>query len=520
MPATTSSTRTEAVTMEDEPILEVQGVTKHFAGVMALEDVSLSLMPGEVHALVGENGAGKSTLIKVLTGVYRPDEGELRFGGEPVSFSSPRAAQDAGISTIYQEIDLIPLRSVAQNIFLGREPRTRLGLTDRRRMRRESAEVLDRYGLDVDPGSTVRSLGLGVQQMVAIAKAVSREAKVVIMDEPTSSLEGREAQHLFEVIQKLREDGVAVLYVSHRLDELYEICERVTVLRDGKLVHTGALEELPRLELIAMMLGREAGEIEEQEARAGHEASDVGEPVLVARDLSDHPRVRSVSVEVRRGETVGLAGLMGSGRTETAKAIFGAEPLDNGTVELEDRAVRLRSPADAVPQGLAFLPEDRKADGIFPGLSIRENIVAAALPRLSKRGVVSRAATDKLVDTFMERLDIKASSPDQPVGELSGGNQQKVLVARRLCTEPKILILDEPTRGIDVGAKAEVQGLISELSEQGLAVLMISSEPEEVVQASDRVLVLRDGALVETLSGDELTEDRIVHAIAKERADG
>jgi galactofuranose transport system ATP-binding protein len=502
--------------MADEPILEVRGVTKRFSGVVALEDVSFALQPGEVHALVGENGAGKSTLIKVLTGVHRPDEGEVRFDGEVVSFSSPRAAQDAGISTIYQEIDLIPLRTVAQNIFLGREPRTRLGLTDRRRMHRESAEVLDRYGLDVDPKSTVRSLGLGVQQMVAIAKAVSREAKVVIMDEPTSSLEGREVQRLFEVINRLRDDGVAVLYVSHRLDELYELCERVTVLRDGQLVHTGGLEDLPRLELIAMMLGREASEVEEQEAQAGADdgPSDVGEPVLVARELSDHPSLRGVSIEVRRGETVGLAGLMGSGRTETAKAIFGAEPPDKGTVEVEEQAVRLRSPADAVPRGLAFLPEDRKADGIFPGLSIRDNIVAAALPRLSKRGVVSRAAADKLVDTFMERLNIKASSPDQPVGELSGGNQQKVLLARCLCTEPKILILDEPTRGIDVGAKAEVQTLISELSEQGLAVLMISSEPEEVVQACDRVVVLRDGAVVGTLTGEELTEDRLVETIA------
>jgi len=500
----------------EQPIFEVQSVTKRFSGVVALEDVSFALQPGEVHALVGENGAGKSTLIKVLTGVHAPDEGEVRFDGEKVSFSSPRAAQDAGISTIYQEIDLIPLRSVAQNIFLGREPRTRLGLTDRRRMRRESAEVLDRYGLDVDSKSTVRSLGLGVQQMVAIAKAVSREAKVVIMDEPTSSLEGREVQRLFEVINKLREDGVAVLYVSHRLDELYELCERVTVLRDGGLVHTGELKDLPRLELIAMMLGREVGEVEAQEAQArdGDGTRDMGEPVLVAHELSDRPALREVSVEVRRGETVGLAGLMGSGRTETAKAIFGAEPPDQGSVRVEDREVKLRSPADAVSQGLAFLPEDRKADGIFPGLSIRENIVAAALPRLSKRGVVSRSAADKLVDTFMERLNIKASSPDQPVGELSGGNQQKVLLARCLCTEPKILILDEPTRGIDVGAKAEVQALISELSEQGLAVLMISSEPEEVVQACDRVVVLRDGAVVGTLTGEELTEDKLVETIA------
>jgi monosaccharide-transporting ATPase len=511
----------------DEPIIEVQGVTKRFAGVVALEDVSLELRPGEVHALVGENGAGKSTLIKVLTGVHRPDEGEVRFAGERVAFSSPRAAQDAGISTIYQEIDLIPLRTVAQNVFLGREHRTRLGLTDRRRMRRETAEVLGRYGLEISADAPVRTLGLGVQQMVAIAKAVSREAKVVIMDEPTSSLEGREVRRLFDVIGKLREDGVAVLYVSHRLDELYELCERVTVLRDGRLVHTGELEGLPRVELIATMLGREVGEVEAQEearTAAGADGSgDVGEPVLVARGLADRPAPRDVSLEVRKGETVGLAGLMGSGRTETAKAIFGAEPPDEGTVEVDDREVKLRSPADAVPQGLAFLPEDRKAEGIFPGLSIRENIVAAALPRLSKRGIVSVSAADELVKTFMDRLHIKASGPEQPVGELSGGNQQKVLLARCLCTEPKVLILDEPTRGIDVGAKAEVQALISELSEQGLGVLMISSEPEEVVQACDRVVVLRDGAVAGTLSGDDLTEDALVRTIAgdgEERADG
>ena len=489
---------------------------KHFGGVLALRDVSLDLRPGEVHALVGENGAGKSTLIKVLTGVYRPDAGDVCFDGERMSFGSPRAAQDAGISTIYQEIDLIPLRTVAQNIFLGREPRNRLGLIDRARMRRESGEILGRYGLDVDVDVPARSLGVAVQQMVAIAKAVSRQAKVVVMDEPTSSLEGREVRQLFEVIAKLKAEGVAVLYVSHRLDELYELCERVTVLRDGEVVHAGKLDDLPRLELIAAMLGREVSEVEAQAAQAhGADGSGRGrDPVLEARDLSDRPAPRDVSLTVHRGETIGLTGLMGSGRTETARAIFGANPPDHGTVLLEDRELKLRSPADAVPEGLAFLPEDRKADGIFPELSIRDNIIAAALPRLSKRGVFSRKAADELVETFMKRLKIKASSADQEVGELSGGNQQKVLLARCLCTEPKVLILDEPTRGIDVGAKVEVQTLIAELADQGLGVLMISSEPEEAVESCDRVLVLRDGAVVGMLEGEQLTEDRLVQAIA------
>jgi ribose transport system ATP-binding protein len=499
---------------ERDNILEVRGVTKRFPGVLALDDVSFGLGTGEVHALVGENGAGKSTLIKVVTGVHRPDEGEIFFAGERVSFASPRAAQEAGISTIYQDTNLVPLRSVAQNIFLGREPRNRLGLTDMARMKREAEQLLGRYGIEADVTVPVRSLGVGVQQMVAIAKAASLDTRAVIMDEPTASLEAREVETLFRVVRQLREDGVGVLYVSHRLEELYEICERVTVMRDGKVVHTGDLEELPRLQLIAAMLGREAPEVEERLSSPTAREHATGELVLEARGLTAHHAPRDVSLEVHAGEVVGLSGLLGSGRTETAKAVFGARHLESGTVSVEGEQVDPGSPTEAIKNGLAFVPEDRKAEGIIPGLSVRENIVAAALPRLSHGGLVSRKEQDGLVERFMDRLGIKASSPDQPVGELSGGNQQKVMLARWLCMEPKVLILDEPTQGIDVGAKAEVQRLISELADDGLGVVMIDSEPEEIVEGSDRVIVLRDGGVVGTLSGGELTEENLVHMIA------
>ncbi len=502
------------MTQQEAPILEVREVTKRFPGVVALDSVSFQLRAGEVHALVGENGAGKSTLIKVITGVHHPDGGKVLFDGQEVSFASPREAQEAGISTIYQEINLIPLRSVAQNVFLGREPRTSFGLTDTGRMNREAAELLDRYGIEADVTAPVRSLGTGVQQMVAIAKAVSMEARVVIMDEPTSSLEAHEVETLFRVIRQLREDGVGVVYVSHRLEELYEICERVTVLRDGKVVHVGDLTELPRLELIATMLGREVPESEQRTAAYKAREATTGEPVLKAQDLTAHHAPKGVSIDVRRGEVVGLAGLLGSGRTETAKAIFGAQPLESGTVEIDGKNVNPDSPGEAIKSGLAFLPEDRKAEGIIPDLSVRENIVAAALPRLSRGGFVSKKEQDELVERFMTRLNIKASSPDQPVGELSGGNQQKVMLARWLCLEPKVLILDEPTQGIDVGAKAEVQQLIAELAEGGLGVAMIDSEPEEIIEGSDRVVVLRDGTVAGTLSGDELNEQNLVRMIA------
>ncbi|MFF1395056.1 sugar ABC transporter ATP-binding protein [Streptomyces sp. NPDC058287] len=497
-------------------VLTVRGLSKSFPGVRALDDVDLTLHAGEVHALIGENGAGKSTLIKVLTGVYRPDAGDITFQGRPVSFATPLEAQHAGISTIYQEVNLIPLLSVARNLFLGREPRNRFGLLDFGRMHREAEETLRAYGVRVDVRQPLRTLGVGAQQMVALARAVATDARVVIMDEPTSSLEPREVETLFEVIRRLRADGIAVIYVSHRLDELYAMCDTVTVLRDGCRVHTGPLADLDRLTLVSTMLGRDLGEVRSEgltKFTGDHHAAD-SEPVLSAKDLTVPHKLHGVSLDIRPGEVVGLGGLLGSGRTETAKAISGALASKAGSVTVAGVPLRAGSTPAAIRAGISLLPEDRKSEGIVPGLSVRENIALAALPRLSRFGLVSEAQVDKIVDTFVKRLRIKASSPHQKVGELSGGNQQKVLLARWLAMNPKVLLLDEPTRGIDVGAKAEVQKLVDELAEDGLGVLLISSDLEELIEGSDRVVVLKDGAVVGELTGDDVTEDKLMQTIA------
>jgi ribose transport system ATP-binding protein len=498
------------------PIAELVGVSKRFPGVLALDNVSITLAPGEVHALVGENGAGKSTLIKLLTGVYTPDAGEIRYAGQPVSFRLPMDAQAAGISTIYQEVNLLPRMSVASNLYLGREPRGRFGLIDHRRMYADAAALLSRYGIDVDVRAPLQSLGLGAQQMVALARAVSVDARVVIMDEPTSSLEPREVDTLFRVVRDLRGQGVAITYVSHRLDELYRVCDRVTVLRDGRVVHTGPLAELDRLRLVSLMLGRDVAEVRRHGLTRFSESHTAAadEPVLRVRDLTRRHVLSGVSFDVRPGEVTGLGGLLGSGRSETAKAIVGALPVERGEVTVAGRRLRRLSPAAAIRAGISLLPEDRKAEGIIPELSVRENIVLAAMPRLSRVGVVSRAQQDRVVDLFMKRLRIKAASPDQKVSELSGGNQQKVLLARWLCLNPKVLLLDEPTRGIDVGAKAEVQQLIDDLAQEGLAVVLISSDLEELVEGADRIVVLRAGAVVDELTGDDVSESHLMAAVA------
>ncbi|MFW6695045.1 sugar ABC transporter ATP-binding protein [Streptomyces sp. MAR4 CNX-425] len=504
---------------ERPAVLTVRGLTKRFPGVLALDGVDFTARAGEVHALVGENGAGKSTLIKVLTGVYQPDEGELTYRGERAAFATPLAAQQAGISTIYQEVNLIPLMSVARNLLLGREPRRRGGLIDFGRMHRESERMLLDYGVRVDVRRPLAELGVGAQQMVALARAVSASGRtdVVVMDEPTSSLEPREVDTLFGVIGRLRAEGVAVVYVSHRLDELYAVCDAVTVLRDGRLVHTGPLAGLDRLRLVSLMLGREAGEVSAEgttKFSGGRHDGRAGEPVLRAEGLTRRHELHDVSLDIRPGEVVGLGGLLGSGRTETAKAVAGALPLSAGRVTVAGAPVRTGSTPAAIRAGISLLPEDRKSEGIVPGLSVRENIALAALPRMSRYGLVSESRIDAVVETFVSRLRIKAASPHQKVGELSGGNQQKVLLARWLAMQPRVLLLDEPTRGIDVGAKAEVQKLVDELAEDGLGVLLISSDVEELIEGSDRVVVLRDGAVVGELTGDDVTEDRLMEAIA------
>jgi monosaccharide-transporting ATPase len=509
-----SSVASVTTAQEKVPTVSVRGASKRFAGVTALSDVSIDLWPGEVHALVGENGAGKSTLIKLITGVYQLDGGEVRYRGEVAHFRSARESQLAGIQTIYQEVHLAPQLSVARNVFLGREPH-RFGSIDLRRMNRESEAILKQYGIVADVRRPLGALGLGVQQMVAVARAVSADAGVVIMDEPTSSLEPREVDRLLDVVRLLKDNGVAIVYVSHKLDEIFRACDTVTVLRDGKLVSTGPVASINRLQLISRMLGRDAADLETSRTQFGGGGEIADEkPVLQARSLQRKFVLEDISLVVRPGEVVGLAGLLGSGRSETAKAIFGALPLDSGTVALNGEPYARNTPASRIRSGVAMLPEDRKEEGLIPGMSIKDNICLASLEQLSKGGFVSRKKQSEIVDVFMKRLRVKASGPDQKVRELSGGNQQKVLLARLLCLHPKVLLLDEPTRGIDVGAKAEVQALIAELAEKGLGVVLISSELEEVVEGSDTVLVLRDGAALGSLFGDEISEDAIMNMIA------
>jgi monosaccharide-transporting ATPase len=478
-------------------LLETRALGKSFGVVAALRDVSFGLRAGEVHGLMGENGAGKSTLIKLLTGFHQPSSGEIRLDGRPVSFDSPRAAQAAGVAAVYQEINLIPERSVAANIFLAREPRQFGLLTDTAKMVAESAEILGRYGLAIDPRRPLRTLGLGLQQMVSIARVVSLGAQVVIMDEPTSALAGAEVDILYGVVEQLRQEGRGIIYVSHRLSECYRLCDRLTVLRDGRMVESAATADLPRARLVAAMLGRESGAGGPAAPRpvAAVTAAAPAEIALSVRGLSWRTRVRDVSLSVRRGEILGLVGLLGAGRTETFKAIFGAETPDRGEVEIDGRRLTHARPANTIRRGLAFLSEDRRSEGIFPKLSVRANLTAAVLPRISRFGIVSRRRQTALVTRYIRELGIKTAGPEALISELSGGNQQKVLIGRALATEPRVVMLDDPTRGIDVGAKAEVHRTIRALAGQGLGVIVTSSEVEEVLELSDRLIVLNEGAV-------------------------
>lgn len=493
----------------------MRDIDKRFQGVHALASASLEVLPGEIMALVGQNGAGKSTLIKVLTGAYTKDGGRITLAGETIDFASPQAAQRGGISTIYQEINLIPFRSVAENIFLGREYR-RFGLLDWNRMNSEAAELLRRFAVEIDVRRPLMDFSTAIQQMVAIARAVSFKAQLVIMDEPTSSLDEREVDVLFAVMRGLRNEGVAVIFITHRLDELYQVCDRVTVMRDGRTVMVSRMADVDKLHLISALLGKDLETVRSHTTGFSAAAAKAGDEVLSATGLRIGRRVRDARVVVKSGQIVGLAGLLGSGRTETARAIFGADPADSGTIRLLGKEVHPREPAEAIALGVGYCSEDRKAEGIIPDMSVRENITLAILPRLVKMGIVDEARQLAIVDKFMSRLAIKASSVEQKIRELSGGNQQKVLLARWLCTDPRLLILDEPTRGIDVGAKAEIQSLIRELADQGLGVLMISSELEEIVEGADHVFVLSDGHTVVDLPHTQANASAIMTAMAHE----
>ena len=499
-----------------DELLAATGICKAFDGIPALRDAQLRVRVGEVHGLIGQNGAGKSTLIKILSGAQLADSGQVLLSGSPTHFANPIAAQAAGIATIHQEISLVGLRSVAENIMLGREPR-RFGFwLDREAMSRQAQTLLGGFGLTVDVTRPLAAYNIATQQLVAIARAVVSRARLVIMDEPTSSLDDREVETLFGVIRRLKADGVAVVLISHRLDELYAMCDRVTVMRDGSTVMQEALSKVTKLQLVAVMLGRSAEEVAQagQTAFTRRHTPSAAAPLLQAQNLATGTRLRNVSLQVNQGEIVGLGGLLGAGRTETARALFGADSLISGTVEM-DGIRNWRTPREAIAAGIGFCPEDRKLEGIVADLSVRENLTLALLPRLARMGVVDAAEQGRIVDKFIAALRIKTTSHEQPIRELSGGNQQKVLLARWLCMQPRLLILDEPTRGIDVGAKAEIQRLIDSLAREGLGVLMISSEMEELVEGCSRVGVLHDGVSVALLEGPNLTQSKLMSAMAQ-----
>ncbi|SNB72306.1 monosaccharide ABC transporter ATP-binding protein, CUT2 family [Arboricoccus pini] len=501
--------------MASHPLLSMQAIDKRFGVVPALRASFLEVEEGEVMALIGENGAGKSTMIKVLNGFCQKDAGEITFDGRPWQAASPQEAQRNGISTIFQEINLIPFRTITENIYLGRELKHRGGFLAWRRMHEGARRLLEAFGVDIDVGAPLGQFSTAIQQMVAIARAISFEAKLVIMDESTSSLDEQEVQVLFQTIRRLKAQGVAVVFVSHKLDELYAVCDRVTVMRDGKTVAVASMAEMDKLRLVATMLGRDLAEVRRQGATAFSEAArPPGAELLSVDSIAVSPKVKEASVSVRAGEIVGLAGLLGSGRTETARAIFGAEPHQAGRISFEGKPQHFADPRQAIAAGLGFCSEDRKHEGIIPRMSVRENMTLALLPALARSGIVNEREQRRIVLRFIKDIGIKCASAEQPIRELSGGNQQKVLLARWLCMNPKLLILDEPTRGIDVGATSEIQKLVRRLANDGLGVLMISSEIEEILEGADRIFILRDGRTVGQMSRADASEATLMAAMA------
>lgn len=494
-----------------EPLLRMTGIDKSFPGVHALDSVDITVYSGECVALIGENGAGKSTLMKVLSGVYQPDGGEIVFAGQPVTMHSPREAQAHGISIIYQEFNLMPNLTVAENVFIGREPNSG-GFVNRRQMEADTQTLLTALGVSLDPQAVVRDLSVAEQQMVEIAKALSYDAQLVIMDEPTSALTDREVVSLLRIVNTLKARGLGVIFITHRLDEIYYICDWVTVLRDGRNAGEIPISAATPEIIVRMMVGRNIADLYEKTAPAYDPAAL---PVLEVRGLSRTGSVRDaaqivlseVSFTVRAGEIVGLAGLVGSGRTEVARSIFGADGFDRGEILIDGQPVTIRTPRDAIRHGIGLVPEDRKLQGLVLSLAVRENITLPSLGSIVRFGFVQAAAEAKVAKRFVDALRIRTPSFEQKVLNLSGGNQQKVVIAKWLALRPKMLILDEPTRGIDVGAKAEVHHLIAELASQGVAVLMISSELPEILGMSDRVLVMREGRIVADVARADASEE-------------
>jgi ribose transport system ATP-binding protein len=495
-------------------MLTVQNITKKFSGVVALENVCLEFHGGKVNAVIGENGAGKSTLMKILSGVYQDFEGQILFKGRPVSFANPREAQDCGIAIIHQDLNLIPFLSIRENIFLGREITTFWGTLDVRQMRRKTKSLLDRLKLAVDPDTLVAELKVGQQQVVEIAKALLLDSEVIIMDEPTSAISESEVEVLFDIMEDLRRENKVIVYISHKLDELFKIADRYIILRDGRSIESGDMAGIDQDTIIHKMVGREIRIIRKQTKGLDHEPLLSVEnlclkhPVRVQEDL-----LRQISFAVGRGEIVGIFGLMGAGRTELLETIFGLHPkTSTGTIRMEQREVRFSSPIDAIRAGMGLVPEDRKKDGLVLGMDVKENISLAVLPGIETAGILSNSRELRLAEKYIGELKIKTSSASQAAKNLSGGNQQKIVLAKWLATKPKVLMLDEPTRGIDINAKNEIYKLIMQLAEEGLGIIVVSSELPEVLAISDRILVMAEGYMTAEFRVEDATEDNILKA--------
>ena len=495
--------------MQNDVVLTMRGICKSFPGTRALHNVDFTLRKGEIHALMGENGAGKSTLIKVLTGVYEKDSGSITVDGKDAHIRSPQDAQNAGISTVYQEITLCPNLTVAENMFIGRSEGALIHWNEREK---RTAEILASLGIPARPKQELSGCSLAVQQMVAIARAVDMQCKVLILDEPTSSLDEKEVEMLFGLMRDLKSRGVGIIFVTHFLEQVYAVSDRITVLRNGELVGEYVVEDLPQVELVAKMMGKDLNDLADLEQVGAKSAG--GENIVYEAEKLSSTESRPFDFHIRKGEVNGFTGLLGSGRSESVRAIFGADRVTGGTVKMDGKAVKISKPHDAMKAGIGYLPEDRKRDGIIADLSVRENIILALQVMKGFFHPMSRKETEQFADEYIKTLKIKTASQDTPVGSLSGGNQQKVILARWLLTHPEYLILDEPTRGIDVGTKLEIQKLVLKLAEDNVSVTFISSEIEEMLRVCSRLIVMRDRKIVGELTGDDLTQATVMKTIA------
>ncbi len=499
--------------MEKNVVLTMRNIGKTFPGVKALSGVDFTLRKGEIHALMGENGAGKSTLIKVLTGVYDYEIGEIRVDGidEPIINHSTQEAQNRGIATVYQEVNLCPNLTVAENLFIGREPRNKLGFIDWKKMNKAAKKIVDDLNIDLDVTVALENYSVALQQMVAIARAVDMDSKVLILDEPTSSLDDSEVEKLFDMMLRLKKEGVGIIFVTHFLEQVYAVCDRITVLRNGELVGEYPVAELPRVQLVAKMMGKNFDDLASIKDASENSVQD--ELFIEAKGLSHKGKIKPFDLDIHKGEVIGLTGLLGSGRSELARTIYGADKAQTGTLKVKGKEVKINAPIDAMKLGMGFLPDDRKAEGVIADLSIRENIILAVQAKRGMFRLLRRSEQERIAEKYIKELQVKTAGMEVPISQLSGGNQQKVILGRWLATNPEFLILDEPTRGIDIGTKTEIQKLVVKLAKEGKSVIFISSEIEEMLRTCDRMVVLRDGVKVGEID-DEMTQNSIMKAIA------